>query len=66
NLNSFVYLFIGTGLGAGLFLDGHLYKGSRHNAGEIGHMIVRPDGLGCFCGKRGCLERYVSLRAAYD
>ena len=45
NLNSFVYLFIGTGLGAGLFLDGHLYKGNRHNAGEIGHMIVRPDGL---------------------
>ncbi|HEV2507718.1 MAG TPA: ROK family transcriptional regulator [Mesorhizobium sp.] len=66
NLASFVYLFIGTGLGAGLFLDGHLYKGSRHNAGEIGHMIVKPDGLACFCGKHGCLERYVSLRAAYD
>ena len=66
HLNSFVYLFIGTGLGAGLFLDGHLYKGSRHNAGEIGHMIVRPDGLECGCGKRGCLERYVSLRAAYE
>jgi predicted NBD/HSP70 family sugar kinase len=65
-LGSFVYLFIGTGLGAGLFLDGHLYKGSRHNAGEIGHIIVRPGGLPCDCGKRGCLERYVSLRAAYD
>jgi predicted NBD/HSP70 family sugar kinase len=63
---SFAYLFIGTGLGAGLFLDGHLYKGSRHNAGEIGHMIVQPDGLQCGCGKRGCLERYVSLRAAYE
>lgn len=66
NLSSFVYLFIGTGLGAGLFLDGHLYKGTRHNAGEIGHMIVSPGGLECGCGKRGCLERYVSLRAAYD
>lgn len=66
NLDSFVYLFIGTGLGAGLFLDGHLYKGSGHNAGEIGHMVVKPDGLACFCGKRGCLERYVSLRAAYE
>ena len=65
-LGSFVYLFIGTGLGAGLFLDGHLYKGSRHNAGEIGHIIVKPGGLPCDCGKRGCLERYVSLRAAYD
>jgi len=66
NLSSFVYLFIGTGLGAGLFLDGHLYKGSRHNAGEVGHMVVRPGGLACGCGKRGCLERYVSLRAAYE
>lgn len=66
NLSSFVYLFIGTGLGAGLFLDGHLYKGSRHNAGEVGHMVVRPGGLQCGCGKRGCLERYVSLRAAYE
>jgi predicted NBD/HSP70 family sugar kinase len=66
NLNNFVYLFIGTGTGAGLFLDGHLYKGSRHNAGEIGHMVVRPQGLACGCGKRGCLERYVSLRAAYE
>lgn len=66
NLDSFVYLFIGTGLGAGLFLNGHLYKGSRHNAGEIGHIIVRPGGLACGCGKRGCLERYVSLRAAYE
>lgn len=65
-LSNFVYLFIGTGLGAGLFLDGHLYKGSRHNAGEIGHMIVKSDGLVCGCGKRGCLERYVSLRAAYE
>jgi len=59
NLGSFVYLFIGTGLGAGLFLDGHLYKGSRHNAGEIGHMIVKPGGLECGCGfgrdcKRDC------------
>ena len=43
HLDSFVYLFIGTGLGAGLFLGGHLFKGSAHNAGEIGHMIVEPE-----------------------
>ena len=63
---SFTYLFIGTGLGAGMFHDGHLYKGSGHNAGEIGHMIVVPDGRACPCGNRGCLERYVSLQAAYE
>ncbi len=65
-LSSFVYLFLGGGIGAGMFLDGHLYKGSRNNAGEIGHMIVVPDGLACVCGKRGCLDRYVSLGAAYE
>ena len=65
-LDSFVYLFIGTGLGAGLFLNGHLYTGSARNAGEIGHMIVAPGGKLCVCGNRGCLERYISLRAAYE
>ena len=63
---SFTYLFIGTGLGAGMFHDGHLYKGAGHNAGEIGHMIVVPEGRACPCGNRGCLERYVSLQAAYE
>ncbi len=65
-LRSFTYLFIGTGLGAGLFQDGHLYKGAGHNAGEVGHMIVVPDGRACPCGNRGCLERYVSLQAAFE
>jgi len=65
-LTSFVYLFLGGGIGAGLFLDGQLYKGSRSNAGEIGHMIAVSNGLPCVWGKRGCLDRYVSLGAAYD
>ncbi|MBB4166268.1 ROK family transcriptional regulator [Rhizobium sp. BK538] len=65
-LSSFVYLFLGGGIGAGMFLDGHLYKGSGSNAGEIGHMIVVPNGLACVCGKRGCLDRYVSLGSAYE
>ena len=65
-LNDFIYIFVGTGLGAGLFLNGHLYRGNRRNAGEIGHMTVVPNGLPCGCGNRGCLECYVSLRAAYE
>lgn len=64
-LGSFIYLFLGGGIGAGMFLDGQLYRGSRMNAGEIGHMIVVPGGLSCICGKRGCLDRYVSLGSAY-
>ncbi|MFB2608401.1 ROK family protein, partial [Rhizobium phaseoli] len=67
-LASFVYLFLagGGGIGAGMFLDGHLYKGSRNNAGEIGHIIVEPHGRLCSCGKRGCLDRYVSPSVAYE
>jgi len=65
-LRSFVYMFVGIGLGAGIFLDGRLYKGGGGNAGEIGHMIVVPDGRQCSCSNRGCLERYLSLRAAYE
>ncbi|MBX5089994.1 ROK family transcriptional regulator [Rhizobium lentis] len=67
-LSSFVYLFLagGGGIGAGMFLDGHLYKGSRNNAGEIGHVIVEPHGRPCSCGKRGCLDRYISPSVAYE
>ncbi|VTN09840.1 Making large colonies protein [Raoultella terrigena] len=66
HLNSFVYLYIGTGLGAGIFTDGHIYTGHAHNAGEVGHIVVQPGGRTCYCGNQGCLERYVSLQAAYE
>ncbi|MCU5771482.1 ROK family transcriptional regulator [Erwiniaceae bacterium BAC15a-03b] len=65
-LNSFVYLYIGTGLGAGIFADGHIYTGHAHNAGEVGHIVIEHDGRECYCGNHGCLERYVSLQAAYE
>ncbi|MGW1886528.1 ROK family transcriptional regulator [Streptomyces sp. NPDC001970] len=53
---SFAYLHLGTGIGAGLVLDGELYRGSRTGAGEFGHQIVQLDGPPCDCGKRGCIE----------
>lgn len=65
-INNFVMLYLDEGLGAGLFLGGHLFKGALSNAGEIGHMIVDPGGRPCPCGNRGCLERYVSLQAAFE
>ena len=43
-----------------------VYKGAGRNAGEIGHIVVEPGGRPCHCGNRGCLEQYVSLRAAYQ
>ncbi|TKI06858.1 ROK family transcriptional regulator [Martelella alba] len=65
-LDSFIYLYIGAGLGAGIFTRGHIYTGHAHNAGEVGHMVVRPGGRPCACGNQGCLERYLSLQAAYE
>ncbi len=51
---------VDEGVGAGLVLDGRLYAGSSYAAGEIGHVVVNPDGAPCACGKRGCLETEVS------
>jgi glucokinase len=50
------YVGIGTGIAAGLILDGRSYRGTHGLAGEIGHMIIKPDGPGCQCGGKGCLE----------
>jgi glucokinase len=57
---SLVFLTCSTGIGAGLILDGKLYRGSRFLAGEAGHQVIVPDGLPCGCGNRGCLEAYAS------
>ena len=55
-----VYLSIGTGLAAGLVLDGRLRRGVHGAAGEIGHVPVDPSGALCQCGQRGCLETIAS------
>jgi predicted NBD/HSP70 family sugar kinase len=66
DMSNFVLLYLEDGLGAGLFLNGQPFKGAFSGAGEIGHMVVSHGGKPCPCGNRGCLERYVSLRAAYE
>ncbi|MEV7966104.1 ROK family transcriptional regulator [Sphaerisporangium sp. NPDC088356] len=53
---SFAYLYLGTGIGGGLFLDNQIYRGRSLNAGEFGHITVVPDGPECYCGNRGCVE----------
>lgn len=57
---SMAYLNLGTGLAAGLVVDGALWRGSRGAAGEIGHIPVDPAGEPCPCGQRGCLETVAS------
>jgi glucokinase len=59
---SLVVLAMGTGLGAGIVLDGRLVRGARGFAGELGHVPVRFDGPPCWCGGRGCLALYASGR----
>ena len=56
-------VFVGTGVGGGLVLDGRPYEGGRGGAGEFGHMVVRQDGAVCPCGRRGCIEAYAGRRA---
>jgi predicted NBD/HSP70 family sugar kinase len=55
-LSDFAYVKVSTGIGAGLVLNGQLYRGAAGTAGEIGHMTIEEDGPMCRCGNRGCLE----------
>jgi predicted NBD/HSP70 family sugar kinase len=50
------YIKVGTGIGAGLLLDGQIYRGTTGSAGEIGHITLSENGPVCTCGNRGCLE----------
>lgn len=58
--SAMAYLNLGTGLAAGLVLDGRLWRGAGGVAGEIGHIPVREGGDVCACGQRGCLETLAS------
>ena len=59
-MKDFILITLGTGLGSGIVSNGELVYGATGFAGEIGHTIVDPDGRECGCGRRGCLETYVS------
>ena len=61
-----VYLKVSSGIGAGLILNGRLYRGSSGLAGELGHVLVDPDGIVCRCGNRGCLETVAATGAVVD
>jgi predicted NBD/HSP70 family sugar kinase len=63
NLTNFFYMHFGIGLGGTLVVNRSAFKGASGNATEIGHVPVVPDGKPCYCGNRGCLERYLSLHS---
>ncbi|MDQ2744688.1 MAG: ROK family protein [Chloroflexota bacterium] len=59
----FVCIFVGTGIGGGVYRDGKPYRGATNTAGELGHMVVDRDGRVCSCGGLGHLEAYASRTA---
>lgn len=60
SLRHFLYVTAGTGIGGGLVLNGELYRGATGGAGDIGHVVVDPDGPRCGCGNQGCVEVFSS------
>lgn len=62
-LGDFVHVSGEVGIGGGIVVDGELFRGSHGMAGEIGHVVVDPDGPECSCGGRGCLERVAGQEA---
>src|SRR2546430_789306 len=61
-----VGIFVGTGIGGGLIINGELYRGYGHTAGEIGHMVLQVDGPKCGCGNKGCFEALASRTAIFQ
>ena len=69
-MKNFIQLTLNKGFGSGIVVDGNIVYGSEGFAGEIGHTIVEKNGRSCGCGRRGCLETYVStsglIRTFYE
>ncbi len=65
-LEDFIYVDVGMGIGAAIFLDGRLYRGPGGSAGEFGHMTVNEHGPLCCCGNYGCLETLASCGAIIE
>lgn len=61
-----VGIFVGTGLGGGIIINGDLYSGFNHTAGEIGHMVLDVSGPKCGCGNKGCFEALASRSAIFQ
>ncbi|MBA4861714.1 ROK family transcriptional regulator [Streptomyces sp. PSKA54] len=60
-VDSMAVVNLGTGVGAGIAIDGSLIRGATNNAGEWGHTLLQLDGRQCRCGRRGCVEAYLGV-----
>lgn len=60
-INNMVFLAIGTGIGGGVIYDGKLLTGTNFDGFELGHIVIRENGIPCKCGQNGCFDRYGSI-----
>lgn len=61
-----IFVTLGTGIGGAVFLGGKLLKPQKYEGFEIGHTVIKKDGLECNCGRKGCFEKYASMKAFKD
>lgn len=64
--NNVIMFTLGTGVGGGIVINGALYEGFKSRGAELGHVTLIADGMKCTCGRKGCVERYVSATALID
>lgn len=65
-MRNLVYISITSGVGTGIVIQDHIYKGKNKRAGEFGHMTVIPNGKLCKCGRKGCWEMYASQKSLIE
>ncbi|SHH82922.1 ROK family protein [Clostridium grantii] len=61
NIDNMIFIKFGPGIGSAIVLNKRLYYGTNNSAGEMGHMLMNPDGEECRCGQKGCLETVASI-----
>ena len=61
-----IYITIGDGVGAGIVVDGHIFRGHSGGTGEFGHTSIDRNGIPCDCGNKGCIENYINWSAVYS
>lgn len=62
NYDDAVFMCLGTGIGGAVFINGKMLQPKRYAGMEIGHMVIKKDGIDCNCGRKGCFEGYASMK----
>lgn len=61
-----IFLTLGTGIGGAVIIDNKLLEAGEYPGCEIGHMVIKKDGIQCNCGRKGCFEKYASMKSFKD